>query len=176
MNKKKKTNRFSYIFLALTLALYLFVAFTSPDKAILALDKSMQILRQVVPILVIVLLLTALMNILIKPQTISKYLGNSSGIKGWFIALFGGVISHGSSYIWYPVLQDFRSHGARNGLIIAFLYARAIKLPWLPMMISYFGWGFTLVLTVYILIGAFIQGLISDGLLSRDEALAQEDN
>jgi len=33
-------------------------------------------------------------------------------------------------------------------------YARAIKLPWLPVVVGYFGIAFTLVLTFYILLGA----------------------
>ena len=63
------------------------------------------------------------------------------------------------------MLSDLRSHGVRDGLIVTFFYARAIKLPWLPMMVAYFGTGFTIALTFYILLGAVLQGLIADKLL-----------
>ena len=63
-------------------------------------------------------------------------------------------------YAWYPLLEDLRSHGMRDGLIVAFFASRAIKIPLLPMMIDYFGWAFTLVLSFYILIGALVQGLM----------------
>ena len=164
-----KKSRFSYLFLALTVVLYLFLAFASPDKSLLALEKSLKILTEILPVLTVVLMLTAALSILVPSKTIRKYLGKESGKKGWFIALAGGVLSHGSTYIWYPILQDFRLHGAKNGLIIAFFYARAIKLPWLPMMISYFGLSFTLILSLYIIIAAFLQGLIAERLLDPIE-------
>jgi len=161
-----KKNSFSYLFLALILALYIFIFLNSPEHGLIALQKSSLILKEVMPILLLVLVLTALLNILVPSKKIAKYLGEKSGIKGWFIAVLGGLFSHGSSYVWYPILQDFRLHGAKDGLIISFFYARAIKLPWLPMMISYFGLSFTLVLTLYILIASVLQGLLADRLLT----------
>jgi len=108
----------------------------------------------------------AIINSFIQPKKIAKYLGKESGLKGWTIALLSGLLSHGSGYVWYPMLSDLREHGVRDGLIVTFFYARAIKLPWLPMMVAYFGTAFTIILTVYILLGALLQGLIADKFLS----------
>jgi len=163
---KKKSQTFSYLFLLFCVMLYIFIALTSPEKAFIALDKSFQLLKEIVPILLLVLLLTATLSILVHPKAITKYLGKDSGVKGWFIAISGGVLSHGSTYVWYPILQDFRLHGAKDGLIIAFFYARAIKIPWLAMMISYFGLSFTLFLSLYIIIAALLQGLVAQRLLT----------
>lgn len=156
----------SKFFLLAVIAAYLVLALLMPDKTAIALDKSVAILKQVIPILLVVLFLTALLNTLVQPKKIAKYLGKESGLKGWAIALTGGLLSHGPSYIWYPVLADIRQHGARNGLLVAFFYAKAVKLPWLPMMVSYFGLLFTLVLTLYILLAALLQGLIAEKFLT----------
>jgi hypothetical protein len=48
----------------------------------------------------------------------------------------------------YPLLEDLRGHGMRDGLIVVFFASRTIKIPLLPIMIDYFGWVFTLVLTL----------------------------
>lgn len=165
MNTKqsaKPKNRSGWIMLAITLLLYAVTAFSDVSIAQTALNKSFDILKLIAPILLVVFFLLALMNTFIKPKSIVKYLGKESGLKGWIIALGGGVLSHGSSYVWYPMLSALRDHGARDGLIVAFFYARAIKLPWLPVMISYFGITFTLVFSFYILLGAWIQGIIID--------------
>jgi len=69
------------------------------------------------------------------------------------------VISHGPMYAWYPLLEDLRRHGMRDGLIVVFFASRTIKIPLLPVMIDYFGWTFTLVISLYILISALVQGL-----------------
>lgn len=170
MKKKqqpKKVNRSGWIMLCITIILYAITFFTDPLTANAALKKSFDMLITIVPILLLVFFLLTLINIFIKPKSIAQYLGKNSGIKGWFFALCGGIISHGSGYIWYPILHELQSHGARNGLIIAFFYARAIKLPWLPVMISYFGLTFTLILSFYILFGAWLQGIIADKIITK---------
>ncbi len=166
----KPTNRSGWIMLSVTLILYGAVLLTDPSVARAALDKSLNVLKMIAPILLLVFFLMALMNTFIKPKSIARHLGKESGLKGWFFALAGGVLSHGSSYIWYPMLSELRDHGARDGLIVAFFYARAIKLPWLPVMVGYFGIAFTLVLTFYILLGAWMQGLIADKMTAKSNA------
>ena len=148
--------------LTITLILYGVTAFLDPSIARFALNKSLDVLMMIAPILLIVFFLMALLATFIKPKSIAKHLGEESGLKGWFVALAGGILSHGPGYVWYPMLSELRNHGARDGLIVAFFYARAIKLPWLPVMIGYFGIAFTLVLSIYILLGAWIQGVIAD--------------
>lgn len=164
--KPKKQPRSGIILLGVTVLLYLAAFVFAPDAGRQALVSAGATLKTMAPILVAVFFLMALLNTFVKPKSIAKHIGKESGIKGWFISLAGGVLSHGPGYVWYPLLADLRAHGARNGLVVAFFYARAIKLPWLPVMVSYFGLGFTLLLSVYILAGAWLQGLIADRLLA----------
>lgn len=146
------------LFLLLVVFVYLILFFINSDKTADALEECGLILLKLIPIFLIVIVLTATINYFLKPQQIIKYLGANSGKSGWFYALLGGVISHGPMYAWYPMLQDMKRHGLRDGLIATFFYARAIKLPLLPLMIDYFGLIFTTVLSAYILIGAYLQG------------------
>jgi len=81
-------------------------------------------------------------------------------VKGWCIAIAAGVLSHGSMIAWYPMLRELRYHGMRDGFMAAFFYARAVKVPMLPVMVKYFGWKFTLLLTTFTLAAAAVQGLI----------------
>lgn len=165
--KNKPKKRSGWIMLVITLVLYVITAVFDASLAQSALDKSLQSLKAVAPTLLIVFFLLALMNSFIKPKKIAKYLGKNSGFKGEVIALVSGVLSHGPAYVWFPILSEMRNHGARDGLIVAFFYARAIKLPWLPVMIGYFGITFTLVLSAYILIAALIQAVIVDSLAKK---------
>jgi len=153
--------------LAIVAALYLITFALNPTAGKEALFAAGATLKMIAPILVVVFFLMALLNTFVKPKSIAKHIGKQSGIRGWFIALAGGVFSHGPGYVWYPMLADMRSHGARNGLVVAFFYARAIKLPWLPVMVSYFGLTFTLLLTLYVIVGAWLQGLAADRLLKH---------
>lgn len=147
-------------FLGFVAVLYAVSALSDPDKALLSLKAAGVILKSLVPILAVVFLLTALLNSFIKAKTIAKYIGKESGIKGWLIAIISGILSHGPSYVWYPMLKEMRDHGAKEGLIIAFFYARSIKIPWIPLMIGYFGLLFTTLLYGFVLIASIIQGII----------------
>ncbi|MFT7878935.1 MAG: permease [Sulfurimonas sp.] len=166
MTIKGKERRIGHVMLLLVGSLYLLAAVLDPTSAYQALSNSLEVLRTVLPVLLVVLFLMTLINAYIQPEKISHYLGENSGLKGWLIALVGGVLSHGPSYIWYPMLSDLRAKRVNDGLIITFFYARAIKVPWLPMMASYFGLVFTTVLTFYILVAAVIQGKLAEKFIS----------
>jgi len=164
---KEKEKPFAFrgkFFLLLVLTVYIGLFFFDSHTALLALQKSARVVWKILPIFAVVIVFTALLNYFLQPKQIVKHLGEESGAKGWLVASFAGVISHGPMYAWYPMIEDMRSHGLRDGLIIVFFYSRAIKLPLLPIMIDYFGVIFTLVLSFYILIGALLQGWIFEQL------------
>ncbi|HHD64179.1 MAG TPA: permease [Desulfobulbaceae bacterium] len=149
--------RGKYFFLFI-LIVYGILFFVDSQSTLLSLRKSGAVLLKVLPIFAAVILFTALLNYFLQPRQIARHLGRESGLQGWLWALAAGIISHGPMYAWYPLLEDLRSHGMRDGLIVVFFSARTIKLPLLPMMIDYFGWSFTLILSLYILTGALLQG------------------
>ena len=135
------------------------------SRALKSFEGFTHVLGTLVPILIVVTVLTALIHLFIDPKSLAKHLGEESGVKGWIIALSAGVVSHGPMYAWYPMIQGLREKGARDGLIIAFFYARAVKVALLPMMVAYFGLTFTVVLTVLILLAAWGQGVVMNWLI-----------
>jgi len=161
-SQKKSMNRSGWVMLGIVALLYLLTFLLDPSSAKASALAALKTLEMIAPILLIVFFLMALLNTFINPKKIAKHLGKESGFKGWVIALAGGILSHGPGYIWYPMLSDLREHGARDGLIVAFFYARSIKLPWLPLMISYFGFAFTALLAFFVLLGAWLQGVMVD--------------
>jgi len=65
------------------------------------------------------------------------------------------------------MLSDMRTHGLKDGLIATFIYARAIKLPLLPFMIDIFGIVFTVIINIYILVFAILQGKLIDIVMKK---------
>ncbi len=149
-------------FLIIVLVLYIILLLSDTTSALSALQKAASILLSLLPLFLLIITLTALINYFLKPKQIIKIFGKESGAKGIFYALIGGIISHGPMYAWYGMMQDMRTHGLKDGLIATFMYARAVKLPLLPFMIDMFGLLFTIVMTLYILIAAVVQGKIID--------------
>jgi len=159
--KNKDNKAFNFrgkYFFGIILFLYIIVLLINTESAQLALLKSGTILIKILPIFLTVIFFTTLLNYFLKPKQIAKHLGHESGLKGWFWALAAGVISHGPMYAWYPLLEELREHGMKDELIVVFFASRAIKIPLLPMMIDYFGLAFTSILSIYMLIGALLQG------------------
>ena len=154
-------------FLIIVLVLYIILLLSDTTSALSGLQKATSILLSLLPLFLLIITLTALINYFLKPKQIIKYFGKESGSKGLFYAVIGGIISHGPMYAWYGMLQDMRSHGLKDGLIATFMYARAIKLPLLPFMVDLFGLMFTIIMTLYILIAAVLQGKIIDTVMKE---------
>ncbi len=160
---KKSENKMKFKFrglkfLGVVAVIYTIVGIFSTDKLIKSLSFTADALEEVIPILAVVVFIMAAINLFFNPKALAKHLGEDGGTKGWLLALGLGILSHGPMYAWYPVLEELKKHGLRDGYIAAFFYTRAIKIPLLPMMIHYFGWAFTIFLSLYIIPAAWIQG------------------
>ena len=166
-----KSGKTGFVMLVVVAILYGVLFVSDSDKTFAALKESAKVLVTILPILLVVLVLTALFNTFVDAETIAEHLGEESGTKGWAVALLGGILSHGPGYVWYPLLQNLRERGAKDGLVVAFIYARAIKLPWLPLMIAYFGWAFSASYTFWVVVGAWLQGVMAQRLLKRSKSL-----
>lgn len=153
-----------WLFLLLVLTAYGLSALAAPDVAGKALAGFLAMLGQVVPALGLVFVLLLLFELFLSPKRVENWLGGSSGLRGWLLALSAGVLSTGPVYSWYALLADLRRKGMRTALVAVVLYARAIKLPLLPFMAHYFGLGYTVVLSLLIAGFAVLNGLIMERL------------
>ena len=152
-------------FLSFVIFLYLLIYVFFPKKAQESLMASLNLLIKLLPLIVVVMFIMGIVDYVMKPKAIMKHMGEGSGMKAWFLAIFTGIVAHGAGYAWYPLLKDLKEHGMRDALAAAFLYSRAIKLPLLPMMVYYFGLKFIIILVVYMLLASVIEGVAIDIIL-----------
>jgi uncharacterized membrane protein YraQ (UPF0718 family) len=139
------------------------------DVALLTdvLTALIRLIVRIVPILLIVFVLMFLTNLFFENKSVFRFLGKGSGLRGWTIAIGGGIISSGPIYMWYPLLSDLKAKGMKDSLIATFLYNRAVKIPLLPMMVHYFGWDFTLALSIYMILFSVVNGIVVQRLTQR---------
>lgn len=160
---KKKSLEFKGIkFLFFVIIIYIFIFFYDSQKSFLALTKSYEMILRLLPIFVMIILILTLINYFLKPKAIMKYFGKNSGLKGWLLAVISGVISHGPMYAWYPMIDELRKNDLKDGLLVTFMFTRTIKVPYIPILIDYFGLIFTVILFINILIAGVLQGLIME--------------
>lgn len=170
------SSRFPLIFLAVVAVIYCVAAIVDSSVAIRALETFAGILRQIIPVLVLVFTLMFLIDLLVKPKAIAKHLGSESGMKGWILAIVAGIIATGPVYVWYSMLADFRKKGMRTALAGVFLYMRSVKLPFIPLMVYYFGGLYTAVLTTYLIAFSIAVGIVCETAAGNKEIATSKDN
>lgn len=158
--KKSEKSKSGWYFLILVLGLYVLTFFLDSEKLIPAFEFFINMLKNIIPVFILIFILMSLINYFITPQKIKKYIGKGNSVKSWFVAIVTGILSTGPIYMWYPMLRDLRDKGVSNGFVATFLYNRAIKIPLLPLIILYFGLKFTIILTILMIIFSIIQGMI----------------
>ena len=147
-------------FLLTMVVLYLAAGILNSEYIALVTVKLWKNIIEIIPILLIVYFFLFLINLLIKPEKIKKNLGHKSGIKGWVYAVLGSIFIAGPPYVMFPILSELKKHGMKDSLIATFMNNRNVQLPFLPVMVYYFGLPFTIIMSVYILIFAVINGII----------------
>lgn len=167
---KKKTGYGAWLFLTIVLLGYVVTAVLDQNLAARAWQLFCQLLPKVLPALLFVAVLLLLISLLLTPKQVRGYLGYHSGLKGWLAALLVGVFSSGPIYAWFAILHDLREKGMRDSLVAVMLYARAVKLPLLPLLIHYFGLTYAVILVLYLLSFAIVSGVIMERIgLTPDE-------
>lgn len=154
-----------YRFLLIMLAVYAVTGLLNPALVLTALRGFVAMLQRIIPILGLVFVVLLTINLL-GPDRIKKRLGKESGWKGWLFAAVAGIFISGPPYMLYPMLGELRKQGVRDAFIGVILYNRNVKIPFVPVMIYYFGVPYTVILSLYILIFAFLNGKILEKLLS----------
>lgn len=154
-------------FLLLIMGGYLVTGYFFRSYTADALRRFMTTLINVAPVLLFVFTVLFLINIFVNPAAIKKHLGSDSGFKGWMYASVGSIFIVGPPYILFPFFGEMKKQGMKNSLIIVFLSNRNVQPPFIPVMIYYFGTPFTIVISVYILIFAVINGLLLGKILEK---------
>ncbi|NQS89834.1 hypothetical protein HQ584_08610 [Patescibacteria group bacterium] len=158
--RKSEKSYAGWYFLLTIIVLYLIAGFLKINVILPSLRFSLRIIKNIIPVFIVVFAIMVALNYLINPESVRRYLGKSAGFKKWLIAVVGGIISMGPIYMRYPMIKELKNKGVKYGFIATFLYNRAIKPALIPMIILYFGLKYTVVLTIVMAIISVIQGII----------------
>ena len=158
----------SWYFLLFTIILLFSISFFNTDLFSKITSYFSSLIIKMLPIFFLVFILMAISNYFITPKFVMKHLSDP-GAKKWFYVVLGGVFSSGPIYMWFPFLADLRKKGLSYGLISCFLYNRAIKIPLLPLAVTYFSWSYIFVITFLLILFSVVQGLVIDKFIFKKE-------
>jgi len=154
--KAKRGPGKAWVFLACVAAAYVALLAARPGQAAAALRTSGRVLLQIALPLGVAFAVMVVLNALVRPAHITRFLGRGAGVKGAALSSAAGILSMGPIFAWYPLLKDLREKGASDFHLANFLCCRAVKPFLLPLMVSYFGWAFTLVFNLLIVVSALL--------------------
>jgi len=152
------------MFLAAATLLWAVVCAAAPEAGARATAILCNIAARIVPVLVLVFGMLFVLNLWLTPERVRRWLGSSSGGRGWAASAAAGVLSMGPVYAWYPLLADLRRQGMRPALAAVFLYARAVKLQLLPLAVVCLGLEYAVMLNLAIAVAAFASGWLTERL------------
>jgi len=164
--KQKKVILRDWGLVSITLIIMITLLSVFPEKQEAVITTSWKFFIEMIWILPAVMVLMGLFAVWVSKETIVKYLGKTSGIRGIFLAIFLGALPTGPLYVAFPIAAGLIKKGARISNILIFLSAWAcIKIPQEMVELQFLGAKFMalrLVLTIVfvIIMGVFIEHVI----------------
>lgn len=164
--KKIKENIF-IIFIVLTYAIILLI---KPQMGIQAVKNSSYYIKEMLMIMPVIFVLTTLLDAWVPKQTIIKYLGQGSGLKGLFLSFALGSVSAGPVYAAFPICTMLHKKGAsiRNIVIILSSWA-VIKIPMLINEMKFLGPKFMFVRWLLTVAAILIFSWITSKIIRNDD-------
>jgi uncharacterized membrane protein YraQ (UPF0718 family) len=165
MKKLLKNDVFQ--FLSLSVIITLSVYGLNAEKGAIVAGTVYNTFIEVLDIVVAVSIFIGLFQVWVKPPTIVKWLGKGSGLKGFIFVCTFPILMGGSLFTVFPLMKTLREKGARQGAIASFITAWGGKAPLLPLETKFLGWPFALVRLGFVIIFAFIMGILMDWIGER---------
>lgn len=147
-------------FLIVCIIIYAVLFFARPELFSAAFGNFLQIAYRVIPLLALIFPIMFLVNYFVKPEKIKKHFGEEAGLKQYLYATIAGILISGPPYILYPMLGDLKKSGMSNKFLAIFLYNRNVKIPFIPVMIFYFGLIYTITISLLIILFSFLSAWI----------------
>ena len=136
----------TWILLGLVVAAVAVALARDTNLAVRAIAASSRLLRSVWIDLALGFLLAGLIEVLIPPQTLTRWLGGERMGQGILIGWAAGLALPGGPYFFFPVAANLFKHGAAAGPLITLITAKTLVSP--IRMLTYeaplLGWPLTL--------------------------------
>ncbi len=117
------------------------------------LNQAMRMTMQILPLLIFAFIVAGMAQALLPHETISRWIGEESGMKGVLIGTVAGAMTPGGPYLSLPIVAGLLKSGASIGVMVAYIAGWSLlNISRLPMEIGILGWRFTLVRFLSVLI------------------------
>lgn len=131
------------VFFVLLLIGYLILTLIKPDLGMASIKSSGYFIKEMLMIMPVIFILTALLDLWVPKEKIMELLGKEAKAKGIFLSFLVGSISAGPVYAAFPMCAMLRKKGASVGNCVIILSSWAvIKIPMLVNEAKFLGPSF----------------------------------
>ncbi|WP_461206141.1 permease [Clostridium sp. DL1XJH146] len=163
------------ILLAFVILIYIVLFIFAQDKAISSVDNSMYYVIEMLQIMPVIFLLTAILDAWVPKDAIVKNLGKDSGTKGILLSFVFGSISAGPIYAAFLVCKMLLNKGASVKNIVVILSAWAvIKVPMLANEAKFLGVHFMSIRWILTVISIVIIAYLVSLIVKREDVKIEE--
>lgn len=146
---------------------YLSMFLFKPSMGLLSLQNSGYYIKEMLMIMPVIFVLTALLDMWVPKEKIMKYLGREAKGKGLLLAFALGSVSAGPIYAAFPMCIMLHKKGAsiRNIVVILSSWA-VIKVPMLLNEAKFLGFKFMLLRWILTILAILIFSWLTDRIVS----------
>ena len=169
--KQKRGMIRDWILLGVILIIAIALLSIFPDRKEPVINTLWDYFIEMVLILPAVMILLGLFAVWVSKETVVKYLGKASGIKGIILAMILGALPTGPLYVAFPMAAALLKKGAKISNIIVFLSAWAcIKIPQEMVELQFLGPQFMLLRLSLTIIFVIIMALFIEKMIEWSES------
>ncbi len=116
---------------------------------------------KLLPVLLLMLALVSIVRFLIPNDTLVKYMGEGSGVKGWITAAALGSVALIPGFIAYPLCGILIKSGVAYSVIAVFITTLMMTgFITLPVEAKFFGWRTSIIRNLFSLAAALFIGIL----------------
>ena len=170
MKDKSRLPLKRYRFFLLLVAVNIAVAVAVPPVGTKALNATWANTLEMLSVVPPIFILLGLLDVWVERETMIRYMGKGSGIKGPLIAFFIGSAAAGPLYVAFPVAGMLLKKGAGLFNVLIFIGAwSTTKLPMLLFETSAMGWKFMLTRLLIDIAGIVFIAFVTGKLLKKED-------
>lgn len=149
-------------------ALLIYAYSRGGGEHILGLKAAGNILIQVLPLLLFVFIIAGVIQYILPVETVAKWVGAESGMRGIFIGTLAGGITPGGPMVSMPIAAGLMQAGAGLGTMVAFMTGWSLwAFSRIPLEVGLMGWKFTAIRLACTFFFPIIAGLLANLFFSK---------
>ena len=159
-----------YQFFLLTCLIFLLLLIINQELGMKALQVTGYSLKEMILVIPPIFILLGLLDVWVPRETMIKYMGDHSGVKGVVLAFLIGSAAAGPLYGAFPVAAVFMKKGVKFSNVLIFIGAwSTTKIPMLLFELSALGARFALTRLLVDIPGIMIMSMILSKQLSKKD-------